>query len=207
MSLSVAFDYDCGYSYKALRWLLAIADHAGTAAWLPFSLYQVNNLHGGDWFVWEHPEEKTRSFVALAAAAWLGREQPEAFPAFHVRAFETLQDEHVPLEPEVVLRLAADAGADAAALAIALEDGSAFALAGEIHMYLRDKYGVFGTPTLIFPNDAAMYVRLKGQWSGDEHRVRVFDMVDAVAEEPIIGEIQRPMHAAQDFVPFPGRKP
>jgi hypothetical protein len=38
-----------------------------------------------------------------------------------------------------------------------------------------------------------MYVRLKGQWRDDEHRLRVFHMIDDVAEEPIIGEIQRPV--------------
>jgi hypothetical protein len=93
-----------------------------------------------------------------------------------------------------VLALADEAGADADALARALDDGSACKLAGESHMQLRNSYGVFGTPTMIFANGAAMYVRLKGQWRDDEHRLRVFHMIDDVAEEPIIGEIQRPMH-------------
>jgi 2-hydroxychromene-2-carboxylate isomerase len=195
MDLTVAFEYDCGYSYKAMRWLRALAGtgQVDTVTWRPFSLHQVNNLHGGDWFVWEHPEEETRSFLALAAAAWLEREQPATFPAFHAKAFETIQDEHRPLDRETVLGLAAHAGADRARLAAALESGEAQRLAGESHTALRNEYGVFGTPTLIFRNGAAMYVRLRGQWRDDEHRLRVFRMIDGVAEEPIIGEIQRPL--------------
>jgi 2-hydroxychromene-2-carboxylate isomerase len=206
MSLTVAFEYDCGYSYKALRWLRAVAAEAGDVTWRPFSLYQVNNQHGADWFVWEHPEEETRSFLALSAAAWLQREQPDVFDDFHVRTFETIQEEHQACEKDVVLRIAESAGADVARLADALASGEAQKLAGESHMDLRDHYGVFGTPTLIFPNDAVMYVRLKGQWSDDRHRRRVFKMIEDVAEEPIIGEIQRPMHAPQQIPGSPERR-
>lgn len=195
MDLTVAFEYDCGYSYKAMRWLGALVGtgQVGTVTWRPFSLHQVNNLHGGDWLVWEHPEEETRSFIALAAAAWLQREQPETFAAFHAGAFQTIQDQHRLLDAETVLGIASDAGADADRLRFALDSGEAARLAGESHAALREQYGVFGTPTLIFGNGAAMYVRLRGQWRDDEHRLRVFRMIDGVAEEPIIGEIQRPL--------------
>jgi hypothetical protein len=193
MALTVAYEYDCGYSYKTFRWLSSIAEHTGEVTWRPFSLYQVNQFFGADWLVWEHPEQETRSFLALSAAAWLQREQPDAFAAFHRRAFEIIQDEHRALDREAVLSAVKDAGADADAVAAALDDGSALRLAGESHMQLRNRYGVFGTPTIVFPNDSAMYVRIKGQWTDDEHRVRVFRMIDDVAEEHIIGEIQRPV--------------
>ena len=60
----------------------------------------------------------------------------------------------------------------------------------------RAKHGVFGTPTCVFSNGAAAYVRLAGVPSKDD-ALRIFDRVVEVAGgEQLILEIKRPVRPA-----------
>ncbi len=83
---------------------------------------------------------------ALAAAEWVRRHQPRAFPQLHKELF----DAHFVLgedleDPAVIDRHASGLGIDLAALHAALADGSAAAAVMEAEMIGR-KYGVQGTP-------------------------------------------------------------
>jgi predicted DsbA family dithiol-disulfide isomerase len=83
---------------------------------------------------------------ALAAAEWVRRYQPDAFPQFHKNLFtahfvfgEDLGN------PAVVDRHATNLGIDVAVIHSALADGSAFAAVKEAETIGR-RYGVQGTP-------------------------------------------------------------
>ena len=83
---------------------------------------------------------------ALAAAEWVRRQQPDAFPQFHKDLFAA----HFVLgedlgNPAVVDRHATDLNVDVEAMRSALADGSAFAAVEEAATIGR-KYGVQGTP-------------------------------------------------------------
>ena len=66
------------------------------------------------------------------------------------------------------------------------------------HQEARSRYGVFGTPTYVFPGGGASYVRLARAPSGSE-AIRIFDRIVAVTEdEPTILEIKRPVRPIQD---------
>jgi predicted DsbA family dithiol-disulfide isomerase len=83
---------------------------------------------------------------ALAAAEWVRRHQPRAFPRFHSDLFAA----HFVLgedlgDPEVIDRHAADAGVDLAALQASLRDGTAESTVAEAEMLGRE-HGVRGTP-------------------------------------------------------------
>jgi predicted DsbA family dithiol-disulfide isomerase len=66
------------------------------------------------------------------------------------------------------------------------------------HQEGRSRYGVFGTPTYVFPGGGAAYVRLAHAPSGAE-AVRVFDRIVAITEdEPAILEIKRPVRPTPD---------
>ena len=73
-----------------------------------------------------------------------------------------------------------------------------------VHAIARDhqpavkEHGIFGTPTLVFPNGASAYVRISEAASGSE-AVRVFDRIVSVAgDEPRILEIKRPNKPVRD---------
>lgn len=83
---------------------------------------------------------------ALAAAEWVRRHQPGAFPQFHKDLFAA----HLVLgedlgNPAVVDRHATDLGIDVETMHSALADGSAFATVKEAETIGR-KFGVQGTP-------------------------------------------------------------
>ena len=83
---------------------------------------------------------------ALAAAEWVRRNRPGAFPQLHRGLFEA----HFALgedleDPAVIDRHAAASGVDLAALHAALADGSAEAGVAEAEVLGR-RYGVRGTP-------------------------------------------------------------
>lgn len=85
--------------------------------------------------------------LALAAAEWIRRHEPHAFPLFHEKLFEA----HFVLgedlgESLTIDRYATEVGADLTPLRAALNDGSAAAAVRESEILAR-KNGVQGTPT------------------------------------------------------------
>lgn len=205
MPIHVAFDYRCGYSYKMARYLRELR-HQGTPLdvdWLPFSLEQVNGEHGEGVFLWEHPEIETGSFLGLGAGRWIARHAPEAFEAYHYAAFSTMHDDERPLDRDTIIGLAKEAGA--VGLEEAIDSGEALQAAGASFVRLYNEHGVFGTPTIIFPDGTGLYVRLRGVWEDDEHRRRVWDQINALASQSIVGEIKRtvPPEPAECIIPIP----
>ncbi|MCA1833986.1 MAG: DsbA family protein [Actinomycetota bacterium] len=192
MQISVAFDFRCGYSYKAARFLRAL-EKAGEDVqvdWRPFSLEQVNEEHGEGLWLWEHPEIETGSFLGLAAALWVKQKAPGAFPAFLWRAFGVMHDDGRKIDRDTIRSIANEAGADVPGLEAAIDNGDARALAANEYFDLQ-RQGVFGTPTFFFPGRDGVYVRLRGQWKDDAHRKRVWNQIQALAAENIVGELKR----------------
>jgi 2-hydroxychromene-2-carboxylate isomerase len=191
--IQIAFDYRCGYSYKMARYVRELRSNGASpdVEWLPFSLEQVNEEHGDGVYLWEHPEIPTGSFLGLAAGRWIERRSPEAFETYHYAAFTAMHDEERALDRDTVLALAKDAGADVAPLEEAIDTGAAIRAAGAEYVRLYNEHGVFGTPTLIFPDGTGLYVRLHGVWEDDAHRRRVWDQIAALVAEPIVSEIKR----------------
>ncbi|TMC06919.1 MAG: hypothetical protein E6J30_07345 [Chloroflexi bacterium] len=101
-------------------------------------------------------------------------------------------------DPAVVEKVAEQSGLDLDRLRTDLADpGILNALASD-HLEARSKHGVFGTPTFVFTNGAAAYVRLAQQpLNGDA--VRILDeIVRIAAGEPSILEIKRPVKPSLD---------
>lgn len=195
MKIVVAYDYSCGYSWKLTRLIgdLLAAGEPLEVEWRAFSLDQNDNLHGSDYFIWEHPEEPVVSFPVLAAGRWIAAKySPEVFARYHKPAFARRHEEHRPLDRGAALEIAAGAGADADALAAALDGGDAARVVAEEHLEGRDRFGIFGTPTVIFEDDAPVFVRLKGKWSGGANAREVWSCIRSFHDDPVINELKRP---------------
>ena len=205
MPILVAFDYRCGYSYKAARYLreLSRLGEEVDIEWVPFSLEQVNFEHGDDVYLWDHPEIETGSFLGLAAGRWIRKTSPEAFDAYHSAAFGAMHDDGKQLDRDTILALAKDAGADLDALESGLDSGDAIRLAGADYARMCNEHGVFGTPTFIFPANGALYVRLRGVWEDDAHRLKVWEHIRELAGDEIVGEIKRVVPPEVEACPMP----
>ena len=96
-------------------------------------------------------------------------------------------------DPGVIKRLAGAAGLDGDRFGADLADRRTLEALARDHSEARAKRGVFGTPTFVFPNGAAAYVRLAGVPS-KEDALRIFDrLVDIARGEESILEIKRPV--------------
>jgi predicted DsbA family dithiol-disulfide isomerase len=92
------------------------------------------------------PSRLPNTRMALAAAEWARQHAPNAFPAFEKALFAAhfARDEDLG-NREIIMRHAAESGADASAMAAALDNGSAYGLVDRSEAWAR-KAGVRGTP-------------------------------------------------------------
>lgn len=199
ITFEVFFDYLCPFVYRAAGLIDAVGRsgrHKIDVRWRYFSLTQVNSKDDG-WSVWHAPASETvrgrLAFQAAEAARRQGRFDDLHGPLLLARHRDRLDLD----EPDVVVQVAADAGLDLEAFRRDLNDPHILGALERDHTRAVNEFGVFGTPTFVFPDGAAAYVRLSGAVEGEE-AVEVFDRLLSVAAwEPRILEIKRPRRPAR----------
>jgi predicted DsbA family dithiol-disulfide isomerase len=198
IDLEVFYDYLCPFVYRASVML----QNAGRSrklnvTWSYFSLTQVNSRDEG-WTVWDAPASERvlgrLAFMAAEAARRQGR-----FEAFHVPLLQARHRDRLEIDrPEVVERVAVDSGLDLERFRQDLADPGILGPLEHDHLRATREHGVFGTPTFLFSDGAAAYVRLAEAPEAAE-AIRVLDRVISVAaSEPSILEIKRPRKPATD---------
>lgn len=198
IDLEVFYDYLCPFVYRAS----VLLENAGRSrklniTWSYFSLTQVNSREDG-WTVWHAPaSERVQgrlAFMAAEAARRQGR-----FGEFHMPLLEARHRDRLEIDrPEVVERVAVDAGLDLERFRKDIADPDILGALERDHLRATRKHGVFGTPTFLFPDGAAAYVRLAEAPEAAE-APRVFDrLLSTAAAEPSILEIKRPRKPTPD---------
>lgn len=194
ITFDVFFDYQCPFVYRVAGMLEGVRSSGARPLevhWRYFSLTQVNSKDDG-WTVWSAPAAELvkgrLAFEAAEAARRQGR-----FEDFHMPLLEARHRDRLDLDdPAVVERVALDAGLDIKRFRADLTAPDILAALERDHVRAIGEHGVFGTPTLVFGDGAAAYVRLGETVSGDG-AVEVFDRLLAIAAgEPRIVEIKRP---------------
>src|SRR5947207_3181467 len=129
--------------------------------WKFFSLAQVN-ANDPEWTAWGAPDSETvRGRLAFRAAAAARRQ--DAFESLHMPLLLARHRDREDIDdPRVIKRLAGAAGLDGDRFGADLADRRTLEALARDHSEARAKHGVFGTPTFVFPNGAAAYVRLAG---------------------------------------------
>lgn len=192
MKFELYYDYFCPFVYRASLLLTNVAaERPLDVHWRYFSLAQVNSKVEG-WTVWDAPAaEKVRGRLAFKAAEAARRQ--DRFEAFHAGLLRARHQDRLDIDSlDVVERVAIDAGLDARPFRRDLEDEQILQRLATDHKHAVSVHGVFGTPTLVFPNGASAYIRLTEAPTGPD-ALRVFDRImGVVADEPQIMEIKRP---------------
>ena len=194
ITFDIFFDYTCPFVFRASRLLQAVrrsGERNLEARWRYFSLTQVNSKDEG-WTVWDAPaSEHVRGRLAFAAAEAARRQ--DRFEQFHETLLLARHRDQADIEDVVVVeRLAAGAGLDLDWFHRDLADPSILEALARDHVEAVSVHGVFGTPTFVFADGPAAYVRL-AESAVDDGVVRVFDsLVTVAAHEPRILEIKRP---------------
>ena len=103
-------------------------------------------------------------------------------------------------QAEVLLEVARETGLDVPKFRRDLEDRSHLKKIGADYTEGREKYGVFGTPTIISSNGNAAFLKMMPT-PPPEDAVLVFDnLVSIISRMPHLGEIKRPEPNFEDSV-------
>ena len=163
--------------------------------WKNFQLEQVNRKEGPEWKVWEQPDEhQARSLVAAKAGEAARLQGREHFDRFHLALLRARHagDGRIPLnEDGPIERLAEDAGLDVGRLRADMKGRSLLDNVARDHTEAVESHGVFGTPTFVFENGNAVY--LKSFIPPEEATVDFFEhFVALMAHHTHVGELKRP---------------
>lgn len=195
--VEVFYDYLCPYVYAGAFWARDVKTALGDEiefVWRSFPLEQVNSAEGEDWKVWEQPDDYvSRGLNAFRGAEAAKQQGPDAFANFHFALLEArhVDDKNVGRR-EVVIEVARNAGLDVDAFTKALDDRGLMANIGSDYESARNKHGVFGTPTFVFPGGESAYIKMRPK-APDEDAVAIWnEFVETVVERPYISEIKRP---------------
>jgi predicted DsbA family dithiol-disulfide isomerase len=194
------YDYFCPFVYRATLLLQNVSDTGERELdirWRYFSLTQVNSKDDG-WTVWDAPEsEHVRGRLAFKAAEAARRQ--DRFDDLHLALLHARHRDRLDIdEVAVVERVAVEAGLDLDRFRNDIADPENVRAIARDHEPAVKEHGIFGTPTFLFPNGSAAYVRLSEAPTGSD-AVRVFDRIVSVAgDEPRILEIKRPRKPSPD---------
>ena len=188
MQLSCYFDYTCVYSCRVWRWLERLRGQGVNLEieWLSFVLKEVNR--GEEPSLLEGPGIDSVAVLALAMGEAL-RESPSV-DEFRRDMFDAMHpSEGERAGKDDVLRVAVRNGLDLHAFR---KRESRWMERVRHHHYDEvERFGVFGTPTLVIGGEAPIYFKLAELPAGDD-KVLWESVLHVAADFPEVAELKRP---------------
>lgn len=166
--------------------------------WRYFSLEQVNQKNGEDWRLWEQPESyPSRSRLAFKGAEAARQQGKQAFDQFNLALLIARHADGKDLtDRQTIIDAARGAELDMARFERDF-DAATLEPVGRDHQEGVQTYGIFGTPTFVFDNGQAAYMRLR-PLPPTEELPAVWEQLRAIMEgRPTIQEIKRPVPPAR----------
>lgn len=197
VSLDIYFDFLCPYVYNAAVWLKRVKEELGpklTINWRYFSLEQVNSQQGADWKIWEQPEDYPSRGLRAFWAAEAARHQSEAaFDSFHIALLKARHEQRRDIaDRNTLIEVAQSVALEMTHFQKDLGDRRLIAKLAQDHTLAVETLGIFGTPTLVFPERQAIFLKMPSPPSPEES-LAVFTEVRHLAEQRRnIQEIKRP---------------
>jgi len=190
--LTVYIDFLCPWAYRGSMWR-ADVEKAGRVRpqWGFFSLSQNHEARGGtpEPPTWErNPQAKgLPAFLAATAARAQGEDAGNRFRLALQRA---RHEDHLPVDQHSTHRLAAErAKLDVARWELDVQTADFGTLAAEHTEAVRR--GVFGVPTLVWPEGRSYYLKITELIPGDR-AVALFDAIETVHRFGEVIEIKTP---------------
>lgn len=167
--------------------------------WRYFSLYQINHPDKEHWRIWEQPvledpgarySQSLRCFWAAEAAR---RQGEDAFQRFHVALLAALhEDKKTVVTLDAVSEVARQVGLDMDRFRQDATDRSCLDRLAADHTEGITVYGVFGTPTFVFPGAEPVYLKLRTVPTPTD-ALEFWDMFRRTAVDlPFVLEFKRP---------------
>ena len=133
-----------------------------TINWKYFSLEQVNSQQGPQWKIWEQPEDYPSRGLRAFRAAEAARHQGEAaFSSFHIALLRARHEQRQDIaDKSTLIEVAESVNLEIAQFQKDLSNRQLLAKLAEDHTFAVETLGVFGTPTLVFPERQAIFLKL-----------------------------------------------
>jgi predicted DsbA family dithiol-disulfide isomerase len=193
--LRVWCDFLCPYARIGTLWLRNVDAAGGLGLpieWKAFSLEETNLEPDADREeLWATPERR-RGILPAAAAKWASARGSEDFETVQRAFFEANHVDRKKIgKPEVVEEVLTSAGFDGAVVVKELLTDRRWLDEVRADCAEAEELGVFGVPTLVFPDCRPVFCRLLEVTEGDR-AVEIYERVRTMAHDPIIHELKRP---------------
>ncbi len=197
VSLDIYFDFLCPYVYNASIWLQRVQEDIGaklTIHWRYFSLEQVNNQQGPQWKIWEQPEDYPSRGLRAFWAAEAARLQGEAaFDRFHIALLRARHEQRRDIaDVRTLIEVAKSVDLEITQFQKNLGDRQLLTKLAESHTFAVETFGVFGTPTLVFPERQPIFLKMSPPPSPEESLSVLAELRQMVERRQNILEVKRP---------------
>jgi predicted DsbA family dithiol-disulfide isomerase len=201
LEITVYFDFLCPYAYQASLWVREMRDIIGSdeirVDWKFFSLEENSwSKEREGWHIWDQkPSGEIRGLLPfLVGAAVHQAAGEEGLDRFYLALGRTLHEEGLPIWERQHLEAAlTEIGIDPTIYAEALEGKSqaGYDKIKRDHTQGVEKYGIFGSSSLVFENSKAIYLKVMPRPTGTQ-AVELFQFAQRIALGlPMIQEIKR----------------
>ena len=202
LEIDLYFDFQCPFAYQTSLWLRDVAELMGNdlvdLRFYFFSLAQVNRKDES-WNIWDSTPEDPNAhglLAFLAGAAALKSGGQKALNAFYLELGKLHHQQKQPLDKATIMKAAQIAEVNIEA-ALSGNDPSLAAALKESHTTGVEKYGVFGSSTVVFEERYGVYVQIMPRPAYDKalpvfHHIQMLAMV----ERNVI-EVKRVQNAAE----------
>lgn len=197
IEFDVYFDFLCPYVNAAALWLRDVRRQSPNPIairWRYFPLEQVNSKEGPGWKLWEQPDShESRGLLAFRAAAAARQQGDEAFTRmlYAVLAAKHEADRDI-AQSDVLIDAARASELDLPRFEQDFQDRSLLASIGSDYTEGRQQHDVFGTPTFVFPEGAAAYLKVLPPPPGAAALEFFDEFLTMVRDRPFVHEIKRP---------------
>ena len=196
--IDVFFDFRCPYVYNAAVWLQKVKEDMGEKLdinWKYFSLEQVNNQNGPDWKLWEQPENYPSQGLRAFQAAEAARQQNKAaFHHFHMALLRVRHEQSRDIaDVDTLIEVARSSGLDIPRFQKDLSNRQLLTKLAEDHTFAVESLGVFGTPTLVFPEGQAIFLKMTPAPPPEECLQLFKEILHLTEQRRYIHEIKRPV--------------
>jgi predicted DsbA family dithiol-disulfide isomerase len=198
VTVDVYFDFACPYVHAAAVWLREVQNQLGAdqleVSWKSFPLEQINAPDDAEYPVWDLPaDRRSRGRDSLHAAAAARRQGSDAFDRFHMALLALKHEDDQDHGNRATLDEAARrAGLDLPRFTADLDDRDLLREIRDDYNSGREGYGIFGTPTFVFPNGQSAYLKLLPPPPPEDAVPLWQDFVRSVRDRPYLREIKRP---------------
>lgn len=194
--LSVWYDFLCPFARIGVFWLRNVQTAGAmdrSITWKVFSLEQVNLPEDGDADeLWRTATDR-RSLLPSAAAKWAEAQGPDELERVQRAFFDARHVDRKKIgQPDVTAEVLSGAGFDGKQVLAELLDVPKWLEQARSDHEEAAALGVFGVPTLLYPDRPPVFLRLLEVPEGDR-AAEIYRTVSAVADDPVINEIKRPL--------------